>query len=54
MGSKIGAWVSRQSSVVKGDNELESQVEEFKQKVEREGKDVECPEYWGGWRIVPL
>jgi pyridoxamine 5'-phosphate oxidase len=50
-GSQIGAWASPQSKGV-GEGELEERVKEVERRFE--GKDVECPEHWGGWRVVPL
>lgn len=50
-GSQIGAWVSEQSSVV-GEETLEERTKEMEKRFE--GKKVECPPHWGGWRIVPL
>jgi len=50
-GSQIGAWASPQSKNV-GEGELEDRVKEVEKRFE--GKDVECPEHWGGWRVVPL
>ncbi|WVQ77410.1 pyridoxamine 5'-phosphate oxidase [Cryptococcus sp. DSM 104548] len=50
-GSRLGAWASEQSKPVQ-EGELEKRV---KAQEERwEGKEVECPEFWGGWRIVPF
>lgn len=49
-GSQVGAWASEQSSVV-GEDTLEGRVKEFE---ERFDGDVELPEHWGGWRVVPL
>ena len=49
-GSQLGAWASPQSKPV-GEGELEELVKQVDQKfVEK----VECPEFWGGWRIMPL
>lgn len=50
-GSRIGAWASKQSQPVE-----EGQLEERVKNEEKhwEGKEVECPEFWGGWRVVPL
>jgi len=31
---------------------LEDRVKDVEKRFE--GKEVECPEHWGGWRIVPL
>jgi pyridoxamine-phosphate oxidase len=50
-GSQIGAWASPQSSNV-DEGELEQRVKDVEQRFE--GKEVDCPEHWGGWRIVPL
>ncbi|KAA1469935.1 pyridoxamine 5'-phosphate oxidase [Dentipellis sp. KUC8613] len=56
LGSRIGAWASKQSSVV-GEDELHRQ---FKDVEERfgvhegdEDKDIPIPDFWGGWRIIP-
>ncbi|MEX1011752.1 MAG: pyridoxamine 5'-phosphate oxidase [Balneolaceae bacterium] len=47
--SQIGAWASRQSSVVSGRKELE---EGFKAAEKRfEGKVVPLPDWWGGYEI---
>lgn len=50
-GSQLGAWASEQSSVV-GEDEVQAKLEEVENRFE--GKDVECPPFWGGWRLVPL
>lgn len=50
-GSQLGAWASPQSRNV-GEGELEQRVKDVEKKFE--GGAVECPEHWGGWRIVPL
>ena len=49
-GSQIGAWASQQSGSV-GEDDLEDAVRQAQKRFE--GKDVPCPEHWGGWRIVP-
>jgi len=51
-GSKLGAWASEQSSVV-GEDTVEGRLKGFEGKFE-EGDEVDCPEHWGGWRVVPL
>ena len=50
-GSQIAAWASNQSSVVE-DGEVGRRATELADKF-GEG-EIECPEHWGGWRIVPL
>jgi pyridoxamine 5'-phosphate oxidase len=51
-GSRIGAWASKQSEVLKDRGELEGWVEDIEKKFE--GKDkIPVPEFWGGMRIVP-
>ncbi|CAL9736138.1 pyridoxamine 5'-phosphate oxidase [Monosporozyma servazzii] len=52
-GSKIGAWASEQSHVIKNRDELEQQ-QALNEKKWEGVEDVPCPPYWGGLRIVPL
>ncbi|KAF1817134.1 pyridoxamine 5'-phosphate oxidase [Eremomyces bilateralis CBS 781.70] len=50
--SRVGAWASRQSEVLKDRKELEERVK--KEKERWEGKEgIEVPGHWGGWRVVP-
>ncbi|KAI0699271.1 pyridoxamine 5'-phosphate oxidase [Cerioporus squamosus] len=49
IGSQVGAWASKQSSVV-GEGELQARVEKIK---ERFGEEVPAPDFWGGWRVIP-
>lgn len=49
LGSRVGAWASRQSTVV-GEGEVQARVERIQ---ERFGEEVPLPDFWGGWRIVP-
>jgi pyridoxamine 5'-phosphate oxidase len=51
LGSRIGAWVSEQSTVIKSREVLEMHQADFEQRFE-EG-NVPRPPHWGGWRIVP-
>lgn len=50
-GSRLGAWVSKQSSVVSSRSILLAKFEEMKNKF-KEG-DIPLPSFWGGYRIVP-
>ena len=51
-GSRIGAWASQQSKVLKNRNELIKNIEKFKKKFPDE-KKVPRPSYWSGWRLKP-
>lgn len=51
-GSRMGAWASRQSSVLKDREELEQQVKDVENRFH--GKDeIPVPEFWGGLRVIP-
>ena len=52
LGSRLGAWASPQSSVIKNRSELEKRVEKIKK--DFSGKEVTRPENWGGLRLVPV
>ncbi len=49
--SRVGAWVSHQSSVVSSRKLLEMKFEEMKRKFAN--GDVPLPDFWGGYRVVP-
>lgn len=49
--SRLGAWVSKQSSVVSSRSLLEAKLQEMKNKF-KDG-DVPLPSFWGGYRIEP-
>ena len=49
--SQLGAWASRQSSIIGGREELEKKMEELRKQYE--GKDIPLPPYWGGYRLEP-
>ena len=51
-GSRIGAWASNQSSVLKNRNQLYSEIENFKKKFP-ENEKVPRPPYWSGWSLSP-
>lgn len=48
--SQLGAWASRQSTVV-GEHDVAQRLEEMKARFD--GRDVDKPDFWGGWRVVP-
>lgn len=51
-GSRLGAWASQQSSVLKDREELEQQVKDVETRFH--GKDeIPVPEFWGGLRVIP-
>ena len=50
-GSQIGAWVSRQSSVVPSRDVLEARQAELEQRFA--AADVPVPGFWSGLRVVP-
>ncbi|MFM2478960.1 pyridoxamine 5'-phosphate oxidase [Celerinatantimonas sp. MCCC 1A17872] len=51
-GSRIGAWASHQSHPIDSRKSLEQQVQHFQEHFK--DKEVPCPEFWGGYRVVPL
>ncbi len=50
-GSQIGAWSSKQSSVISSRSVLLNKFEEIKQKY-KDGK-IPLPSFWGGFRVIP-
>ena len=51
-GSRIGAWASNQSSILKSRDELLKSIEEFKKKYSNEN-NVPRPKHWSGWNLTP-
>jgi pyridoxamine 5'-phosphate oxidase len=51
-GSRLGAWASRQSTVLAGREELEARLAEL---IEEYGDEAEIPlpSFWGGYRVIP-
>ena len=50
--SRIGAWASKQSSVLKNRQELMKSIENYKEKFQRK-KEIPRPEHWSGWNLLP-
>ncbi len=50
--SKISAWASKQSSILKNREELNKLIGDFKKKYPNEN-DVPRPDYWSGWNLDP-
>ena len=50
--SRIGAWASKQSSVLNNRNELLDAIEKFKKKYDNES-EVPRPDHWSGWNLIP-
>jgi len=50
-GSRLGAWASRQGTPIPGRSALEDALADAEARFP--GEDVERPEYWGGYRLVP-
>ena len=51
-GSRIGAWASKQSTVLDNRDQLYQAIEDFKKKYPDEN-NVPRPEYWSGWNLDP-
>lgn len=55
-GSRIGAWASEQSQVLKeeegGREVLEKRVRDVEERFEGK-EDIPVPDFWGGLRVVP-
>ena len=50
--SKIGAWASNQSAVLKNRDEIITSIENFKKKYPK-SKEVPRPSHWSGWELKP-
>ncbi|GGW62078.1 pyridoxamine 5'-phosphate oxidase [Winogradskyella epiphytica] len=51
-GSQLGAIVSNQSEVIKDREELEAKLKALE--TEFEGREIERPDYWGGYIVKPV
>ena len=50
--SRIGAWASKQSSILKSREELLSSLKNFKKKY-KDKDNVPRPDHWSGWNLKP-
>lgn len=51
VGSKLGAWASRQSTVI-DEAELEERLKSISDRFS--DREVPAPDFWGGWRVIPM
>ena len=51
-GSRIGAWASKQSSILNNRKELNKNIEDYKSKFPNNDK-VPRPSHWSGWNLKP-
>ena len=51
--SRIGAWASKQSSILKNRDELLKNIDEFKKKYKNKN-NVPRPSHWSGWNLKPI
>lgn len=49
--SRLGAWASRQSSVIAGRHVLEDRLAELQRQYPDD--DIPLPPFWGGFRVIP-
>ena len=50
--SRIGAWASKQSNILKNRNELLNDLENFRKKY-KDKDNVPRPPHWSGWNLKP-
>ena len=50
--SRIGAWASKQSSILNNRDELLNSIEEYKKKYDNKN-EVPRPDHWSGWNLTP-
>ena len=51
--SRIGAWASKQSTILNNRDELLNAIEEYKKKFSNK-ENVPRPDYWSGWNLIPV
>ena len=50
--SRIGAWASKQSSILNNRDELLNSIKKYKKKYDNKN-EVPRPDYWSGWNLIP-
>jgi len=50
--SRIGAWASKQSSIIDNRDELLNSIEKYRNKYKNED-EVPRPDHWSGWNLIP-
>ena len=50
--SRIGAWASKQSSILNNRQDLINSIQKFKEKF-KEKENVPRPDHWSGWNLKP-
>jgi pyridoxamine 5'-phosphate oxidase len=50
-GSRLGAWVSKQSEVIDSRKILDARLEQMTERFE--GGEIPLPPHWGGYRVMP-
>jgi pyridoxamine 5'-phosphate oxidase len=51
-GSQISTLASHQSEVITNRDVLEKSIQQLTE--QHQGKDIPCPTYWGGYRVIPF
>ena len=51
-GSRIGAWASKQSDILKNRDQLYQSIEDYKKKYPNKN-NVPRPDHWSGWNVNP-
>ena len=52
--SQIGAWASRQSSIVENRAQLEAREAQLHERFPKDTAPIPCPDFWGGYSLTPL
>jgi pyridoxamine-phosphate oxidase len=56
LGSRLGAWTSRQSTAIE-EGTLPARLDKIKERFEvtddEKDAQIPLPDFWGGWRVVP-